>query len=543
MKYKLLIVLILLFSIFIRFYKLGVNPPSLDWDETSLGYNAYSILKTGRDEYGTFLPFAIRSFNDYKPPLYTYLTIIPVAMFGLNEYSTRFISALMGSFAVLVGYFLVKSLFPGSRKRFYLLFLLLFAVSPWHIQFSRVAFEANTALTFFLLGFWLFLDGRQNGRMLLISSLSFALSMYAYHSSRLVIPVILLGLIFLYRKELVKQIKWCAVSIMLLGLLTLPILIQMSSSTGARFGSVTVLNPAERLGPSIESIEYDQKNGDILGKLMHNRRIVFGREIIAGYLDHFNFDFLFLTGDSPGRHHAAGMGMLYLWELPFILIGLFYVLINRNRGNYVIILWFLTAPLASSLTTGTPHAVRALLYIPTFQIFAAFGVIEFINWLKNSYSGKLSKYTMSGITGLLFVLFIFNIYYYFNSYWIQTPYEYSRDWQYGYKEMVGEVAKIENNFGKVTVTYRYDQPYIFFLFYNKVDPIWYQNNWGAGEIQRSQRNFGKYEFRNIDWSKDKGKSNTIIVGTGEEIPPDTKNLEKEIKFLDGSIAFRIVANL
>lgn len=539
MKYKLLIVLILLFSIFIRFYKLGVNPSSLDWDEASLGYNAYSILHTFRDEYGTFLPLAIRSFNDYKPPLYTYLTIIPVAMFGLNEFSTRFISALMGSFAVLIGYLLVKSLFPGSRKRFYLLFLFLFAVSPWHIQFSRVAFEANTALTFFLLGFWLFLKGRANGRILLISSLSFVFSMYAYHSSRLVIPVILLGLIFLYRKELVKQIKWGVVSILLLGLLTLPILIQMSSSTGARFGSVTVLNPAERLGPSIESIEYDQKNGDTLGKLMHNRRVVFGKEILAGYLDHFNFDFLFLTGDPPGRHHAAGMGMLYLWELPFILIGLFYALINHSRRNYLLILWFLTAPLASSLTTGTPHAVRSLLYLPVYQIFCALGIVQFIYFIKL----RLGVVVGRSLFLIIFLLFIINIYYYFNSYWIQTPFENSRDWQYGYKEMVEEVAKIENNYGKVIVTYRYDQPYIFFLFYNKIDPLWYQNNWGVGEIQRSQRNFGKYEFRNIDWSKDAGKSNIIIVGTGEEIPPNTKNLVKEIKFLDGSSAFRIVANL
>ena len=124
----------LLFSIFLlgfilRFWQLGVNPPSLDWDEVSLGYNAYSLLKTGKDEYGTFMPLSIRSFGDFKPPLYTYLTIPVVSIFGLNEFSTRFISALFGSLSVVIGYFLIKELFPKRSSRFFLIFSLLFFLS------------------------------------------------------------------------------------------------------------------------------------------------------------------------------------------------------------------------------------------------------------------------------------------------------------------------------------------------------------------------------------------------------------------------------
>ena len=121
MNKKIILIFIFLIAFILRFWDLGSNPPSLDWDEASLGYNAYSILKTGKDEYGNFLPLSIRSFGDYKPPLYTYLTTIPVAIFGLNEFSTRFISALFGTFTVIVGYFLVKQLFPNKSPTFYLL--------------------------------------------------------------------------------------------------------------------------------------------------------------------------------------------------------------------------------------------------------------------------------------------------------------------------------------------------------------------------------------------------------------------------------------
>ncbi|MBI4991486.1 glycosyltransferase family 39 protein [Candidatus Gottesmanbacteria bacterium] len=553
MRNKLLIILIFFLAFVLRFWQLGENPSSLDWDEASLGYNAYSILKSGRDEYGSFLPLAIRSFGDYKPALYTYLTVIPVAIFGLNEFSTRFISALFGTLTVIVAYFLIKELFPRKSSIFYFLFSIFFSLSPWHIQFSRVAFEANTALFFFTSGIWLFLKSIRQGKFFVLSFISFALSAYSYHSPRLVIPILVVGMTFIYRKEIIRQIKWFIVAVVIFILMIIPIVAQFRFSTAARFGSVTVINPSERLGPSIKSIEYDSARGDSLGKLMHNRRIVFGREILAGYLDHFNFDFLFLKGDPPGRHHASGMGMLYWFDLPFVLIGLFYLLRNRDKGASTILWWFLVAPIASSLTSGTPHAVRALLYLPTYQIFTAFGVVRLLDYFKNSPSrsrfatpgrwpnGLLPGVMSNGILFLFFSFFVLNFFYYLHMYWIHTPSEYASEWQYGYREAVEEVAKIEQHYDKVVVTYRYDQPYIYFLYYNKIDPTWYQKNWGSGEIERFGRNFGKYEFRNIDWEKDKNLTNTVLVGTPGEIPENTAGLIKEINFPDGFVAFRIVA--
>ena len=124
-------------------------------------------------------------------------------------------------------------------------------------------------------------------------------------------------------------------------------------------------------------------------------------------------------------------------------------------------------------------------------------------------------------------------------YWIHTPVEYSSSWQYGYRQVVESVNKIDNNVSKIIVTYKYDQPYVFFLFYNKIDPSWYQTNWGEGEIKRARRDFGNFEFRNIDWDKDSKTDNAIIVGTPEEIPEGALSVIREIRFLDGSVAFRI----
>src|SRR3989338_3931700 len=147
--------LILVLAFILRFYKLGAVPLSMDWDENSNAYNAYSIFKTGRDEYGDFLPITNRSFDDYKPPLYMYLNIPAVAVFGLTPFAARLPSAVFGFLAVPVLYFLAKKLFENSKLKFDIptVAMLMLAISPWHLQFSRVGFFDTKRFFFFFFFF------------------------------------------------------------------------------------------------------------------------------------------------------------------------------------------------------------------------------------------------------------------------------------------------------------------------------------------------------------------------------------------------------
>ncbi len=542
---KVLFTLIILLAIFLRFYQLGKNPSSLDWDEASLGYNAYSILKTGRDEYGTFLPAAIRSFGDYKPPLYVYITVPSVAVFGLTEFAVRLPSAVFGSLAVAMTYFLVSEIFAiyalkkdasdSSRSKsefiaFGAMFLL--AISPWHLQFSRVAFEANVALTLFIGGSWLFFRGITKGWFLMLSSILFSLSLYAYHSPRLVVPLLLVGFSILFWKQLIRQWKYSIIATIIGLLMMIPLVNVLTGAGKARFSSVTVLTGPGTLDDSIRLLEQDRSRGDLLGSITHNRRVVYTWLVAKGYLDHFNLDFLFLTGDGPGRHHAADMGMLYLIEAPFLLLGLLELIKKRQWWAAPFIWWFMVAPCASALTSGTPHAVRALLYLPTYQVFTAYGVYEMMMlFQKQSHPKLFIRFSVIG-------LFALNIVYYFHMYYIHTPSEHAKEWQYGYRETIGEILKREDSVDKIIMTYAYDQPYIYVLFYGKVDPFWYQQHWGDAS-QRAFRAFGKYEFRSIDWERDKLLHNTILVGTPGEIPQEAPG-KIDISYPDGSIAFRVI---
>src|SRR3972149_10970141 len=117
LNWKLLLFSITILAAILRFYQLGSNPPSLTWDEVAWGYNAYSLSVDAKDEFGKFLPITyLESFGDFKPPVYAYLSVLPVKIFGLNEFSTRFASALLGVLTVFLTLLLVRRIFPNAKN-------------------------------------------------------------------------------------------------------------------------------------------------------------------------------------------------------------------------------------------------------------------------------------------------------------------------------------------------------------------------------------------------------------------------------------------
>ena len=531
LKSQILFLLIIILAVIFRFNQLGVNPPALDWDEASLGYNAYSILKTGKDEFGRLWPISIRSFEDYKPAVYTYLTIPSITLFGLNEFAVRLPSALAGILTVIFTYYLVKELL-GEKIAILTAFFL--AISPWHLQFSRVAFEANVALFFVVSGLWCFLKGLKNPPWFIVSALLLTISFYTYHSPRLVVPLVILGWTWHWRRIIWAQRKFVLVAVIVGTVLLIPFFREAVGKGGARLAAVTVLNPEGRLEESITRIEFDRGRGDSLGALLHNRRVVYTLAVAKGYLDHFNLDFLFLRGDSPDRHHARDMGMLYLIDAPLIFVGMLTLL--NKKGSFPLFWWYLVAPAAAAITTGTPHAVRALLYLPIYQIFSAYGLLMIIKYLRRQQNRHTYYISLFMLLGLILV----NIFYYLQMYYFQTPIEASKDWNYGYKEAVSKSSQYDSQVDKIIMTYAYDQPHVFVLFYGKIDPAWYQAQVAGVEVKRELREFGKYEFRRIDWAKDQFLTHTLLIGTPGEIPDSATGKVADIRFLDGTVAFRLV---
>jgi 4-amino-4-deoxy-L-arabinose transferase-like glycosyltransferase len=521
---------IVILATVLRLWQLGSVPPSPDWDEVALGYDAYSIIHTGRDEFGKFLPVVLRSFDDYKPALYAYLSVPAVAVFGLNVFAVRLPSAISGVISVIAVFFLVRELFRNYRYKDWLALTASFmlAISPWSLQFSRVGFEANVGDVLNLLAALFFIKGINNRRWLLFLSALFAgLSIYVYQSEKVFTPLFILLLAVIYWRDLFKIPKKYLFTVIVFGLIIVtPMLTYIVTNRAALLrvtGTSIFSYQTELLKNSVQKLERDRASGDKLGLFLDNRRLTYATTIISGYISHFNPNWLFIEGDIS-RHHAPGMGILYLFELPLILLGIYGLLFGEfdKRTKFVIFGWLLLAPLPASITTGVPHAVRTLNFLPTWQILSALGLISGFLILSKTKLQVL-KIKIWYFIAVIFLLFAaFNIIYYLNQYFVQLNYYDSEFWQYGYSQAIDEVKLLQGKYKYVVISDNppLDKSYMFSLFYLKYPPSEYQKTGGneSGSFT-SHHSFGRYTFRPIDWGRDSLQKGVLYVGSPKEIPP------------------------
>ena len=535
-KILLFLILIIVLASGLRLWELGKVPSSPDWDEVALGYNAYSIMQTGRDEYGKFLPIILRSFDDYKPALYAYLTIPSISIFGLNVTAVRLPSAVFGILTILAVFFLVKELF--KKENIALLTSFLLAISPWHIQFSRVAFEANVGVALNVFGILFFLKAFKKPWFLLLSSLIWGLSLHIYQSEKFFVPLLIGILLLSFIKEfLAIGKKYIYTALIIFVIISMPLIHFTLTNKDAlsRAKGVSIFSNTSIIEANTEKIARDGMNNDILGLVLDNRRVEFAKYIVGGYLAHLDLNWLFIKGDIA-RHHAPGMGLMYLVELPFLLIGIYSLVFGKfgKTTKMFIVLWFLIVPIPASVTNDVPHAVRAINFLPVLQILTAIGVIYVLEKISNFQIRYL-------IFSLFFILFIFNFIYYLNQYFVQQNYFHARYWQYGYEGIVGNIVSTKKNYNKIIVsnTGTMDQSYMFFLFYLKYDPHKYLSEGGTltGSIEGKNK-FANFEFRKFNYYEEK-ESNILLIGSPFDFQEEFRAIHK-VNFPDGKLAIKIV---
>ncbi len=528
MKIKVL-VLITFLAASLRFYHLASAPPSLYWDEVSLGYNAYSILKTARDEHGKFMPFTnFGAFGDYKPPGYIYADVPAVAIFGLNEFAIRFPSALFGVFTVLLTYFLARKLFRDEKIAQMATFFI--AISPWHLQFSRVAYESNMALFFSTLGIYLFIKFANDNKFYIFPSLmSFLIAMYTFTGQRLFAPFIILVLSFLFRDKIFKNLKTAIAATLLFLLLFYPLFTFATRTTEGklRFKEVTIFND---LAPIDKSIEYRKAdNFSLLSNIIDNRRLFFTHDYLMHYLDAFDPAFLFSKGDVNPRLSTQFTGELYFFELPLLLLGIYFLIKKREKYSLLVFSWLLISPFGPATARETPHALRMAHILPTFQLINAYGILNL------QITAKFKKL----VTSLIGLVVLISIFYYLHFYYIDYPIAYSGAWQFGYKEAIETIEPIYQNYDQVFITDYQGRAYVYTLFYLKVDPNDYYKN---ANVTRDQFLFYNVQsYKNFIFTDDYSKynlKNSLFISMPGNLPVNAAKI-KTINDLSGHTVFDI----
>lgn len=532
---KYFLIAILLLAGFLRFAFLGSNPPSLTWDEVAWGYNAYTIGIDAKDEFGRNLPLNfIESFGDYKPPVYMYLDVLPIKIFGLTEFAVRFPSALFGTLAVLMTYFVVKALFFARGKQkdeqthveaIALVSAFLLAISPWHILLSRGAFEANVAGFFIMFGVWAFLEALNRRKwFLILSAISFVLAVYTFNSARIVGPILVLGLGIVYCRQLWKMKAAVLIAGVVGFLMLLPTLTFLfSPQAKLRFQEVNIFSNVQIVERLNQQVAYDQNAW--WSKIIHNRRLAYGVEYATHYFDNLSPDFLFIHGDRNPKFSLQTMGQLYLFELPFLVIGALLLFRRRPGHWWVIPFWLLVGIIPAGFARETPHALRIESSLPTFQILIAYGIVQSFFAIKRQMLRKV----FVAILGLVILL---QFAYATEEYIVHYPRVTSSEWQYGYKEAIAYIGQIEDDYDQYYFTKELGRPYAYFMFYKKYKPEEFRQKavidrdvFGFVNVQKVD----KYVFD--EQLVDKSKK-TLYFETPKRVPKGAK-IVKKFYYLNG----------
>lgn len=532
---KIILPLILIIAFFIRFIDLN-NTPALNPDEAALGYNAYSLILTGKDEHGASWPLHFKSFGDYKPGGYVYLAIPFIKIFGLTPLAVRLPNLILSLLTILFLYKLVLLLTKNYLLSSLTAFVL--AVSPWHIHFSRGAWESSAALSFIVIGIYFFFKSIKEKFLLnfLLFTLYFVLSLYIYHSARLVAPLLALSLCCLYFKFLIKKLPQIIIPIIFAGLLAAPVLFSFLNNGGtARIGGVGLTADT---GPASRSEELlNQHQGvKLTNRIIHNKRILYLISWAQKYSSHFDLNFLGINGDEVPRSRSPEIGQIHLIEIPLLILGIIFFLKSKefsSKSKTFLFLFLFITPVASSLTFQAPSALRALPMVIPITIFISAGIYYLFTLFRN-FESKISN-----LLKIFFILIYgYFIAYYFDSYFLHYAKRYPFAWQYQFDQLVPYLETQKHNYQNIYITDKYDQPYILFLFFSQYSPKNIQpqikltppDKYGFSTVT----GYDNYHFGKINW--DQVPNGSLVVASDESIPQQPYKI---IYFSNGQPAFKI----
>lgn len=448
--------IILALSLFLRVGLLNQVPPELFGDEVDVGFQARSLFQTGRDLYGQILPTYIHSLAEWRAPLLMYATVPTIAVFGNSVWGVRLPEVIFGSLAPIILFLLVMNTIGNWKLKIGICASVVLATMPWAIYYSRAAFEVTLMLDLIMLGTLLFLK-----RRFVLSVSCFALSLYAYSTAILFVPLWFIALHFLTKS------KPKIVPLLLFTLILVPLILNiLSGPARGRFGGLSIFTQAD-LVRNINDLR--QADDSPLSSFWHNKLETYTTVFVANYLRAFSTDFLFIRGDPIYRHSMQVVGELLAISFPFVFVGLWYL---GSRRQWLWLSWLFLAPIPAALTSdGGYHATRLFLMIPPLAVATGAGLLLVMQ--------KLPK-----ILNLLLLVFFITYFVWLSHYYVDHYAKSSwRWWHVGFATALTELEKISPQYSRVFINNTYEPSLIRFLFWTNYSPAKFQRQFTVDQLQ------------------------------------------------------------
>lgn len=469
--FPVLFCLTLVLGAFFRLYKLDSFPPSLFSDEVDAGYQAKVFLEQKTDYFGNPWPVHFQSFADWRTPVLIYSMALSFKLFGVSAFTLRLPAAIFGILGLLALYLLVKKI--TKNKLLALSALALMAFSPWHIHYSRVAFELTAMLFFLVMGLerLIFYTQTKKSKFFFQSLFLLLFSTYSYSTAKLFVVFILFLFVLIFKTKLIKPLlnKKSLLPLALLFLLALPMLFStLKGEAGYRFSYINIFTDPttsqqidrdrEKVAVQVLGAKTLALETPLIAKIYHNKPLSWGQTFLKNYFSSFSTDFLFLKGDQNLRHSFGNIGLLLYPELILIILGLVKILSSKPKKHEVLLLsLLLLSPIPFSLTRDSPgpHASRLIIMLPLLIILEVYGLLYL--WQ------KLKKKVLPFSVLFVSLLFFWSIFW--QHYFYQYPHLSERVFHAGLKEALISSIDKKDEYQKIYFSDKQEPFLPFFLFW------------------------------------------------------------------------------
>lgn len=482
LKTKILLGLIVCSALFFNLIGKDRSPACFNADEAAFSYNAYSIAKTGRDEYGTFLPLRLKSFGDYKLPLLSYVTAPIVGTFGLNETTARLPNTIVALLLPVIVFFLAKELFGKEDIALLSAFLVTgclgLNIVGRHLHEAYLTVLLLSAAFLYLVKTLKKLTWQNAGLFLLF----LFLSLFTYHFSRIFAVGFFVYALFHFFRNKKGRLFMGAFLIVLI----------LFALTDVLYKPERVKNLLYFNNPGyVKRIQELREEG--ASRIFYNKLMPGVKEVVSTSLTYFSPQFLVINGDENYRFGFPSMSIITMVEYLFAIIGLYYLFRNKEKYRALLTMLLLITPLAAALSWAGLSLTRTLFIFIPLALLSSYGFFQFF---KNVPPGK---WHMLGMAGVITIYLLF-MYYQWDFYLLHYPRRavVIRSWQCGYKEVANHIKQHYNDYDQFYLTKQHGQPYIFMLFYLQYPPSKYQqvaklsppDQYGFGQVEA----FDKFSF-------------------------------------------------
>jgi len=265
------------------------------------------------------------------------------------------------------------------------------------------------------------------------SLISFFLAFYSYHATKFVFLFLLPVLLIMFYTTLKNRKR--EVIIFIGGYLIILFSFFLTMSTaGVTRQDETILSYQDPRAAGTVNYELDKNQAPLfVSKLFNNKPLYFLRVIRENYLEVFSTNFLFLYGDTSSSAKTLGVlsrGVMYLIELPLLLLGLYYLMRHGARaGRNVVLAGLLIAPLASTFVSGKSYILRNLFLTPFLSIVVGCGIYTVILLIKKYPPGVRNAllFCFFGVYGVFVLSYLYQYHFRYSVYGAEAWFRSDRE--------------------------------------------------------------------------------------------------------------------